>query len=150
MTCPGNMVGMLCCPSNMVGRIKRLNTMIKGYKLFERKRRGRMSRITALCIKKWTDCKRLSLRNSNDQVESSWIEIRDQINKGLLVVRLYYRLPDQGNPACFICKKHCAHRLSSWPCISATWISSEKATWLAASSPGDRVVEVNFLLHTFW
>lgn len=87
--------------------------MIKGYKLFERKRRGRMSRITALCIKKWTDCKRLSLRNSNDQVESSWIEIRDQINKGLLVVRLYYRLPDQGNPACFICKKHCVHRLSS-------------------------------------
>ena len=40
----------------------------------------------------------LSLKNSHKQVESLWVRIRDQGNKGSLVVGAYYRLSDQGEP----------------------------------------------------
>lgn len=42
------------------------------------------------------DCTELSLKNSNAQVKSLWVKVRDQANKGNFVVGVYYRLPDQG------------------------------------------------------
>jgi len=41
----------------------------------------------------------LSLKSSHKQVESLWARIRDRGNKGNLVVGVYYRPPDQGEPA---------------------------------------------------
>ncbi|PKU35646.1 egf-like repeat and discoidin i-like domain-containing protein 3 [Limosa lapponica baueri] len=52
----------------------------------------------ALYIKKWLECEELSLKNSHEQVESLWVRIRDRGNKGNLVVGVYYRPPDQGEP----------------------------------------------------
>ena len=40
----------------------------------------------------------LPLRNSQEQVEDLWIKIRDGTNKGNLMVSVYYRPPDQGEP----------------------------------------------------
>jgi len=71
---------------------------IDGYRLFRRDRRGRSGRGVALYIKKWMECEELPLKNSHKQVESLWVRIRDQGNKGNLVVGAYYRLPDQGEP----------------------------------------------------
>ena len=71
---------------------------IDGYKLFRRDRRGRRGREVALYVKKWIDCEELSLKNSHEQVESLWVRIRDRGNKGNLVVGVYYRAPDQGEP----------------------------------------------------
>ncbi|GAB0206445.1 hypothetical protein GRJ2_003110100 [Grus japonensis] len=51
-----------------------------------------------LYIKKWIECEELSLKNSHEQVESLWVRIRDRGNKGNLVVGVYYRPPDQGEP----------------------------------------------------
>lgn len=47
-------------------------------------------------MKKWLDCTELSLKNSSVQVKSLSVKIRDQANKGILVVHAYYRLPHQG------------------------------------------------------
>ncbi|PKU40814.1 egf-like repeat and discoidin i-like domain-containing protein 3 [Limosa lapponica baueri] len=47
-------------------------------------------------IKKWIECEELSLKNSHKQVESLWVRLRDQGNKGNLVVGVYHRQPDQG------------------------------------------------------
>ena len=65
---------------------------IDGYRLF---RRGRG---IALYIKKSVQCEELSLKNSHKQVRSLQVRIRDRGNKGDLVVGVYYRLPDQGEP----------------------------------------------------
>jgi len=46
--------------------------------------------------KKWIDCKELLLRNSHRQVESLWVKVKEQTNKGHLVVGVYYKLPCQG------------------------------------------------------
>ncbi|TRZ08196.1 hypothetical protein HGM15179_018912 [Zosterops borbonicus] len=43
-------------------------------------------------------CEELSLKNSHEQVKSLWVRTRDQGNKGNLVVGVYYRPPDQGEP----------------------------------------------------
>ena len=51
-----------------------------------------------LHVKEWIDCTELSLKNSNEQVESLWIKIRGQANKGDIMVGVYYRPPDQGKP----------------------------------------------------
>lgn len=51
--------------------------MVEGYKLFRRNRQGRRGGGAALYVKKWMDCRELSLKKSHDQVESLWIEIRD-------------------------------------------------------------------------
>ncbi|GAB0209484.1 hypothetical protein GRJ2_003414100 [Grus japonensis] len=72
--------------------------VIDGYKLFRRDRQGRRGGGTALYVKKWIDCKQLTLKNSHEQVESLWVRIRDRGNKGNLVVSVYYRPPDQGEP----------------------------------------------------
>ncbi|KAK4810861.1 hypothetical protein QYF61_008833 [Mycteria americana] len=71
---------------------------INGYRLFRRDRRGRRGGGVALYIKEWIDCEELSLKNSHKQVESLWVRIGDRGNKGNLVVGVYYRLPDQGEP----------------------------------------------------
>ena len=71
---------------------------INGYRLFRRDRQRRRGRVVALYIKKWIDSEELSLKNSHEQVESLWVRIRDRGNKGNLVVGVYYRPPDQGEP----------------------------------------------------
>ncbi|GAB0203436.1 hypothetical protein GRJ2_002809200 [Grus japonensis] len=71
---------------------------INGYRLFRRDRRGRRGRGVALYVKKWIDCEELSLKNSHKQVESLWVRIRDQGNKGNLVVGVNYRPLNQGEP----------------------------------------------------
>ncbi|KAK4826957.1 hypothetical protein QYF61_012806 [Mycteria americana] len=72
------------------------SAVIDGYKLFRRDRQGRRGRGVALYAKNWIDCTELSLKNSNVQVESLWVKIRDQANKGNFVVGVYYRPCDQG------------------------------------------------------
>ncbi|GAB0210050.1 hypothetical protein GRJ2_003470800 [Grus japonensis] len=49
----------------------------------------------ALYAKNGIDCMELSLKNSNVQVESLWVKIRDQGNKGNFVVGVYYKPPGQ-------------------------------------------------------
>ncbi|KAJ7428370.1 mitochondrial fission process protein 1 [Pitangus sulphuratus] len=73
---------------------------IDGYRLFRRDRGGRRVIGIALYIKKWIECEKLSLslKNSHEQVESLWVRIRDGGNKGNIVVGVYYRLPDLGEP----------------------------------------------------
>lgn len=70
--------------------------MIEGYELFRRKRQGGRNEWTVLCVKKWLDCKELSLRNSHVQVESLLLKLGTGPIKNHLVVRAYNRLPDQG------------------------------------------------------
>jgi len=71
---------------------------VDGYRSFRRHRQGRKGEGIALYINKWIDCEELSLKNSHKQVESSWVRIRDRGNKGILVVGLCSRPPDQGEP----------------------------------------------------
>ncbi|KAK4824986.1 hypothetical protein QYF61_022512 [Mycteria americana] len=71
---------------------------IDGYRLFRRGRQGRRGRGIALYIKKWIECEDLSLKNSHEQVESLWVRIRNRGNKGNLVVGVYYRPPNLGEP----------------------------------------------------
>lgn len=74
------------------------NAAVKGYKLFRRGRQGRRCGGVVLYVKKGTDCKELPLRNSYKQTKSLWIKIKDQTDKGHLVARVYYRLPDKWEP----------------------------------------------------
>ncbi|XP_068520926.1 uncharacterized protein [Anas acuta] len=74
------------------------NTGMEGYKLYRRDRQGRKGGGVALYVKKWIDCEELPLRNSHEQVESLWVKIKHQTNKGHLVVGVCYRPPDQGEP----------------------------------------------------
>ncbi|PKU34849.1 mitochondrial fission process protein 1 [Limosa lapponica baueri] len=71
---------------------------INSCRLFRRDRRGRRGGGVALYIKKWLECGELSLKNSHKQVESLWVRIRIRGNKGNLVVGVYYRPPDHGEP----------------------------------------------------
>jgi len=71
---------------------------INGYSLFRRDRQGKRGGGIALCIKKSIQREELSLKNSHEQVESLWVRIRDRGNKGNLVVGIYSRSPDQGEP----------------------------------------------------
>ena len=74
------------------------NTLIEGYRLCRRDRQGRRGGGVALYVRKWVDCKELCLRNSHNQVESSWIKIKDWSSKGHLVVEVCYRPSGQGEP----------------------------------------------------
>ena len=69
-------------------------TIIEGYKFFRRDRQGNSGRRVGLFVKKWIVCKELPLRNSQDQDVDLWVNIRDQINEGQLVVGVCYRPPD--------------------------------------------------------
>ncbi|PKU28413.1 mitochondrial fission process protein 1 [Limosa lapponica baueri] len=71
---------------------------IEGYKLFRRDRQGRRGRSVALYVKEWIESEEMSLKNSQEEVESLWVGIRDRGNKGNLVVGVFYRPPDQGVP----------------------------------------------------
>ena len=75
------------------------NTTVVGYLLLRGDRLGRKAGGVALCVEEWIDHEELPLRNSDEQVESLWVRIRDRTNKGYPVVGVYYRLPDQGEPA---------------------------------------------------
>ena len=57
-------------------------TTIEGYWLFRRDRQGRKGGGVALYVKDRVDCEELILRNSQEQVESLWVRIRDRTNKG--------------------------------------------------------------------
>jgi len=71
---------------------------IDGYRLLRRHRQGRRDRGIALYIKKWIEWEELSLKNSQEQVESLWLRVRDRGNKGNLVVGVCYRPHGQGEP----------------------------------------------------
>jgi len=66
---------------------------IDGYRLFKRDRRGKSNGGVALY-----SSEELSLKDSHEQVKSLWVRTRDRVNKGNVVVGVYYRLPDQGEP----------------------------------------------------
>lgn len=71
---------------------------IEDYKVFRRDKQGTRCGGVALNVKKLIDCEKLPLRKSHKQVESLWIKIWDCTSKGHLVVRIYYRPSDQGEP----------------------------------------------------
>jgi len=71
---------------------------IEDYKVFGRDKQGTRCGGVALNVKKLIDCEKLPLRKSHKQVESLWIKIWDCTSKGRLVVRIYYRPSDQGEP----------------------------------------------------
>jgi len=71
---------------------------IDGYRLFRWDGQGKRGGGVALYIKKSIKAEELSLKNSHKQVERLWVRIRDRGNKGDLVMGVYYRLPDQGEP----------------------------------------------------
>ena len=71
---------------------------IDGYRLFRRDRRGKRGGDIALYINKSTQCEELCLKSSHEQVESLLVRIRDRGNKGNLVVGVFYRPSDQGEP----------------------------------------------------
>jgi len=71
---------------------------INSYRLFRRDRRGKKDGGIALYIKKSIQCEELSLKNSHEPVKSLWVRIRDRRNQGNLVVVVYYRPPNQGEP----------------------------------------------------
>jgi len=71
---------------------------IDGYRLFSRDRQRKRGGGVALYIKKWIELEELSLKHSHEQVESLWVRIRDRGNKRNLVVGVYYRPPDPGEP----------------------------------------------------
>ncbi|PKU31387.1 mitochondrial fission process protein 1 [Limosa lapponica baueri] len=74
---------------------------INGYRLLEEtgeEGRAEVALDGALYIRKWIECEELSLKNTHEQAESLWARIRGRGNKGSLVVGVYYRLPDQGEP----------------------------------------------------
>ncbi|PKU30689.1 rna-directed dna polymerase from mobile element jockey- hypothetical protein [Limosa lapponica baueri] len=56
-----------------------------GYKLFRRDRQGRRGGGVALYVKEWIEWEEMSLKNSQDEVKSLRVEIRDRGNKGNLV-----------------------------------------------------------------
>lgn len=84
----------------------------------------------ALHIKKWIDCEELPLRDSHDQIEILWVEIKDQTNKGHLVLRMLQATLSMRTcwwgllawatrsitlsrpPRCLLRKQHCG--LQSW------------------------------------
>jgi len=80
--------------------------------MFRRDRRGKRGGDIALYIKKRIQCEELFLKNTHDQVKSLWVGIRDRSNKGNLVVGVYCRPSDQGEPidqACFLQLQKASH-----------------------------------------
>jgi len=71
---------------------------IDSYRLFRRDRWGMTGGGIDLYIKKSIQYEELSLKNSHEQVKSLWGRIRDRGNRGNLIVSVYCRLTDQGEP----------------------------------------------------
>ena len=80
------------------GESRDWSVVIDGHRLFRRDRWGKRGGSLDVCIKKSIQCEELSLKNSHEKVESLWVRIRHRGNKGNLVVGVYYRLLDQGEP----------------------------------------------------
>jgi len=59
--------------------------------------RGRKGGGVTLEVKNWIGYEELPLKKSQEQLESFWVRIGDQGNKGNLVTGVYYRSPDQGD-----------------------------------------------------
>jgi len=71
---------------------------INGYRLFRRDRRGKRGGGIFFYIKKSMQFEELFLKNSHEQVESLGALQLETGEKGNLVVGVYYRPPDQGEP----------------------------------------------------
>ncbi|GAB0177896.1 hypothetical protein GRJ2_000254900 [Grus japonensis] len=67
--------------------------VMDGYRLFRRDRQGRRSGGEALYVTEGLDYTELSV--SNNTVESLWVRLMGQANKGGVVVGVYYRPPSQ-------------------------------------------------------
>ncbi|GAB0203307.1 hypothetical protein GRJ2_002796300 [Grus japonensis] len=67
--------------------------VMDGYRLFRRDRQGRRGGGVALYVTEGLDCTELSV--GDDMVESLWVRIKGQANKGDVVVGVYYRPPSQ-------------------------------------------------------
>lgn len=52
------------------------------------KQGGMICRGVVLCVKKWIDCDKLPLKNSQEQTESLWVKIRERRNKRQLLARV--------------------------------------------------------------
>ena len=52
----------------------------------------------AIYISKGIECEKLSLKNSHEQVKNIWVTVRDQGRKGILVISVFYKLPNQAEP----------------------------------------------------
>ncbi|KAJ7425036.1 mitochondrial fission process protein 1 [Pitangus sulphuratus] len=74
------MIGMLSCLLNM---------------LFRRQRAGVHSAGVALYVQQHLECIKLCPGVDDEQVESLWVWIKEQISKGDTVVGVRYRMPDQ-------------------------------------------------------
>ncbi|GAB0190604.1 hypothetical protein GRJ2_001525700 [Grus japonensis] len=70
-----------------------LCAVMDGYRLFRRDRQGRRGGGVALYVTEGLDCTELSV--GDDTVESLWVRIKGQANKGDVVVGVYYRPPSQ-------------------------------------------------------
>ncbi|GAB0206625.1 mitochondrial enolase superfamily member 1 [Grus japonensis] len=67
--------------------------VMDGYRLFRRDRQGRRGGGVALYVTEGLDCTELSV--GDDTVESLWVRIKGQANKGDVTVGVYYRPPSQ-------------------------------------------------------
>jgi len=72
---------------------------IDGYKLYRRDRWGGRGGGVALYINEGIECEGLCPKNGYERVESLLVRVRDRGNKGNLVPWVYYRPPDQAEPA---------------------------------------------------
>ncbi|KAJ7418962.1 hypothetical protein WISP_56946 [Willisornis vidua] len=94
-----------CCKNNSKPHSSQKKFLITSYPL-------------AFYIKKWIDCEELSLKSSHEQIERLWVRMRDLGNKVNLVIGVYFRLSNQGEPIdkafCSSYRRHHACRLFSW------------------------------------
>lgn len=89
---------------------------VDGYRLFIRDRKGRRGRGVALDIQTRIKHEELPLKNSQEQVESLWVKIRERGNKGNFIVVVYTTgQPIQGSlwmkPSYSSYRMHHAHKL---------------------------------------
>jgi len=114
---------------------------IDGYRLFKRDRQRRRGRGITLYIRKQTECKGLSQKNSHEQVESLWVRIRDQGKKGTLWLVSTTGCSVKGSlltkPSSSSSRRHQTVRLKSCWGTSTTLISAGKVAQQAVGNPGD-------------
>ena len=114
------------------------NTGIEGYKLFRIDRWGRKGGSVALYIREGIDCEEMPLRNRHRQAESLWVRVKDHNNKGHLVVRVYYRPPDQGEPV----DEAFLLQLQEVSCLHALILMGDFNHWMPAGKATQRELPV--------
>ena len=67
--------------------------VMDGYRLFRRDKQCRRGGGVALYVTEGLDCTELSV--GDDMVESLWVRIKEQANKGDVIVGVYYRPPSE-------------------------------------------------------